>query len=867
MGRFVRADNRVGFGYRGGGEVFRGRRAAALVVAFAGAVAFSVAAPLTAGADSAPADPTNPKTPPTVAIDRLPTVQHNGVAWSQVVVGNTVYVAGRFTKARPAGSAVGQNETTRNNLLAYDLLTGALKTGFNPNLNAQALAVAASPDRSRLYVGGDFTSVGGVARSRIAALDPLTGGLITSFNARADGTVKSIAATGSTVYVGGLFTGFNNVPRARLAALRASDGGVISSFAPVFTGTVDSSPRVNALALSPTGDRLVIGGNFVTLNGSNRPGYGLGMLNPTTGASLPLQANDIVRDAGKDSAILSLASDGTNFYGTGYIYGTGGNLEGAFSANWSDGRIKWVEDCHGDSYGVYPSSTAVYVASHAHYCLNLGGFPESATPMRATAFSKASTGTLTADTRGYPSFTGQPAPSLLNFFPQLVSGTASGQGQAAWTVTGTGKYVVYAGEFPTVNGTPQQGMVRFATRDIAPNLQGPKASAAQFTPTLTSPAAGKVRIAWTADFDYDNSDLVYTVFRDNLPIPVATIPKASTWWSRPAMSFTDTGLAAGQHTYKVRAVDPFNNAHTSPTVSITIAGTGNQPPTAAFTASVSSRTVSVDGRGSTDSDGTIAGYSWNWGDAQTGSGSTASHTYAADGSYTITLTVTDNAGAQSSTSRTVTVGNPPAVIASDRFGRTLAAGFGSADVGGAWSTSGSSFAVNGSQGVVTVSTAGQGPWAQLGGVPATGVDLVAGVRLDKLVDTGAAYVGTIGRRVGTADYRLKLKIDPAGAVTLYAIRSAGGETVLSSLPVPGLTYPAGALLNTRLQVTGTAPTTILAKTWLSTTTEPAQWQVSATDSTAALQLPGSVGLFTYISGASTNPPWVFQFDDFVASPP
>lgn len=801
-----------------------------------------------------------------MAIDGLPTAQHDGVAWNQLVLGNTVYVVGRFNNARPAGSPLGQNQTTRNNMLAYDLTTGVLKAAFNPNLNGQALAVAASPDGSRIYIGGEFTSVGGAPRSRIAALDPVTGALITSFNARADGPVKALAATASTVYVGGLFTRVNDTSRARLAALRASDGSLITSFAPVFTGNPDSSPRVNAIVLSPTGDRLVIGGNFVTVNGSNRPGYGLGMISATTGSSLPLQANDVVRNAGKDSAVLSLATDGTNFYGTGYIFGTGGNLEGAFSASWSTGTITWVEDCHGDSYGVYPSSTAIYVASHAHYCLNLGAFPESSLPMRATAFSRAATGVLTRDTRGYPSFTGQPAPTLLNFFPQLVSGKASGQGQAAWAVAGSGSYIVYAGEFLSVNGTAQQGLVRFATPDIAPNRQGPKASASQFTPALSSPAPGQVRVNWTANFDYDNSDLVYTVLRDNLPNPVSTLTRASVWWSRPAMTFTDTGLAAGQHTYRVRATDPFGNAHTSPTASITVAGTGNQAPSAGFTTQVSGNTASVDASASSDRDGTITGYAWNWGDGQAGTGRTASHDYASDGTYTITLTVTDNAGSQSATSRSVTIGNPPAVLASDGFGRTVTSGLGSADLGGAWSTNGSGFAVNNGQGVVTVSPAGQGPWAQLAGVSSAATEVTAGVRLDKRVNTGAAYFGTIGRRVGTADYRLKVKVEANGAVTAYAIRSSGGEATLAVLSIPGLTYTAGDRLNTRLQVIGTSPTTVRARVWLSTAPEPSTWQVTATDSTAALQSAGAVGLFTYIAGASTNTPWVFRFDDFLAVP-
>jgi len=852
---------------RPGGRPFR--RTVAYLTALIAISALGLASAPVAAADSAPTDPNDPRTPPTVAIDRLPTVQHNGVAWNQVVVGNTVYVVGQFSSARPAGSALGQNETTRNNMLAYDLLTGALKTGFNPNLNGQALAVAAAPDGSRIYVGGDFTSVGGTTRSRIAALNPVTGAMITSFNARADGSVKSLAATASTVYAGGLFTQVNGTSRPRMAALRASDGGLIAGFAPVFTGTSTSSPRVNAMVLSPTGDRLVIGGNFITLNGSNNPGYGLGMINATTGASLPLQVNAVVRNAGKNSAILSLSTDGTSFYGTGYKFGSGGNFEGTFAGNWSNGTMRWLEDCHGDTYGAYASSTAVYVVSHSHDCRNVGGYSETGqqAPMRALAFSKAVTGVLATNTvTNYTNFGGQPAPSLLNFFPILVSGTASGQGQAAWAVSGSGSYVVYAGEFLSVNGTPQQGLVRLATPNIAPNLQGPKASAAAFTPMLTSPTAGQVRLDWIADFDYDNSALVYSVFRDNLPTPVTTISRSSTWWSRPAMTFTDTNLAAGPHTYKVRATDPFGNAHTSPPVSITIAGTGNAQPVASFTTSVNASTVSVNAGASSDSDGTIASYAWQWGDGQTGTGVTASHTYAGAGTYTVTLTVTDNAGGQGATSRTVTIGNPPVVLASDGFGRTVASGLGSADIGGAWSTNGSSFSVTGGQGVVSVAVAGQGPWAQLGGVSSTATDLTAGIVLDKLVNTGAAYVGTIGRRVGTSDYRLKLRVDPAGAVTIYAIRSSGGETTLASLVVPGLTYTAGARLNTRLQVTGTAPTTIRGKVWLSTAAEPGTWQVTGTDTTAALQSAGSVGLFTFVSGTSTNSPWVFRFDDFRADP-
>src|SRR4051794_16984873 len=87
-------------------------------------LAVAVASPATAASD--------PTLPITVAADALPTVQIDGVVWKQLIVGNTVYVAGKFTFARPAGSAAGTNQTARNNMLAYDLTTGALITSFAP---------------------------------------------------------------------------------------------------------------------------------------------------------------------------------------------------------------------------------------------------------------------------------------------------------------------------------------------------------------------------------------------------------------------------------------------------------------------------------------------------------------------------------------------------------------------------------------------------------------------------------------------------------------------------------------------------------------------------------------------------------------
>lgn len=83
------------------------------------------------------------------------------------------------------------------------------------------------------------------------------------------------------------------------------------------------------------------------------------------------------------------------------------------------------------------------------------------------------------------------------------------------------------------------------------------------------------------------------------------------------------------------------------------------PPEANFTFSPSEGstplTVTLDGSGSTDSDGSITSYQWSTSDGKTASGSTASFVFDKDGSYTITLTVTDNDGLTGSVQHSVTV--------------------------------------------------------------------------------------------------------------------------------------------------------------------------------------------------------------------
>jgi len=85
----------------------------------------------------------------------------------------------------------------------------------------------------------------------------------------------------------------------------------------------------------------------------------------------------------------------------------------------------------------------------------------------------------------------------------------------------------------------------------------------------------------------------------------------------------------------------------------------NQAPTAQFTVTPDigsfPLTVSFDASASTDPDGTITQYQWDFGDGESGSGMSSEHIYQTAGQFTATLTITDNGGLTDSETGTIDV--------------------------------------------------------------------------------------------------------------------------------------------------------------------------------------------------------------------
>ena len=106
---------------------------------------------------------------------------------------------------------------------------------------------------------------------------------------------------------------------------------------------------------------------------------------------------------------------------------------------------------------------------------------------------------------------------------------------------------------------------------------------------------------------------------------------------------------------------------------------GNRSPAAVIsvtpTTGVAPLTVSFDGSGSTDPDGTVKSWAWSFGDGAVATGALATHVYSSPGTYAASLTVTDNGGAASTATRSivVTAALPPAAptnLAATALGRS-----------------------------------------------------------------------------------------------------------------------------------------------------------------------------------------------------
>ncbi|MGN6378103.1 MAG: hypothetical protein ACTHNU_04065 [Gaiellales bacterium] len=293
-------------------EHSRVRRSAVAVFALAGMILASSASTALAALQST-VDPN--------------TCQTDGRVRAIMRVDGVVYVGGTFTNVTGCPGA-----GPRNNVFAFDAHTGALLS-WNPNVTGGTTGVrtiTAGPSGNTIFLGGDFTTVGGKPRANLAAVAACTTtclGTVSSWSPNPNGGVFALAAEGTRLYVGGNFGNIGGSAKKNLAAVGLSSGKLVK-----WAGGADN--EVRALLLAPSGQRIFVGGYFHHI-GSSAQDH-LAALTTTTGAVTPWKTHP-------PFAVLGLAATSSALFAGGS--GGGGHLP---SYRLSDGALRWQAVANGD---------------------------------------------------------------------------------------------------------------------------------------------------------------------------------------------------------------------------------------------------------------------------------------------------------------------------------------------------------------------------------------------------------------------------------------------------------------------------------------------------------------------------------------
>jgi uncharacterized repeat protein (TIGR01451 family) len=285
---------------------------------------------------------------PAVASAALPLIPDltwgtNGKVNAILRVGNTIYVAGDFTSLQ---DPVTDTLVPRSYIGGIDATTGA-PTSFAPTLNGSVFALTASPDGSKLYVGGNFTTVNGSTQKRIVQFNTATGQK-TTWKPAAGATalwpnnvVRAIAVSTDRVYIGGAFTALGSATVTRIAALSPTTGAQVGGF----SATADGLVRDLVLASS----RLWVGGNFSYVNGTSQ--NKLTAIDPTSGATI----SGVYHPS---YPVLDMAA-GTRLYVAG-----GGGGGKALAVDLSTGAKIWEMKTDGNVQGVDVLNGTPYFGGH-----------------------------------------------------------------------------------------------------------------------------------------------------------------------------------------------------------------------------------------------------------------------------------------------------------------------------------------------------------------------------------------------------------------------------------------------------------------------------------------------------------------------
>jgi hypothetical protein len=354
----------------------------------------------------------------------------DGPVSASVEAGGTLYIGGQFQYIGPATGSFAS--------ISADAGVPDLSM---PRVMGDVLAMA--PDGSGgWYIGGEFTTVGGMRRGNLAhirgdhTVDPI-------WQPATNGPVRALAVHGAAVYVLGMFSQVVDQPRNSIAALDAAVGVPLSW---------NPDPDAGVAAMQISGDTLYVAGAFNTIGG--QPRQSLAAFDLNTGTVTPWNAGMSSTISG---GVHALAVSGSTVYIAGFFSQIGGQPRNSIAAldatsglltNWNpnanDGR-----GYPNEVYALAVSGTTIYAGGDFRA---IGGQPRN-----NIAALDATSGLATAWN-----------PSALNAssdYPSRVN---------ALMLVGLRLYV--GGSLGTIGGQPRSGLAALDTATGAATAWAPAAA-------------------------------------------------------------------------------------------------------------------------------------------------------------------------------------------------------------------------------------------------------------------------------------------------------------------------------------------------------------------------------------------------------
>jgi PKD repeat protein len=295
---------------------------------------------------------------------------------SIVQVGNTIILGGQFTQTRNNSS---ETVIARANLVAFDATTKEISTTFAPNPNGTVNVVLPTGDGETVFVGGSFTTIGGLTRKNLVKVRVSDGSVVPEFNAgTVAGQVKDLRLSNGRLWVAGGFTHIANAAQLGLATLNPTTGALNQYMRRVIAGLHDGGfTTVMKIDINAQGTRLVAIGNFDTIDGMKN--HQLFVLDLTGAIAAVSSFHTTFYEATCSSSFDSYMRD-LDFSpdGSFFVVSTTGAYGGAGSACDSTARFEidagatatpsWVNNTGGDTtYALEITDSVVYTGGHARW--------------------------------------------------------------------------------------------------------------------------------------------------------------------------------------------------------------------------------------------------------------------------------------------------------------------------------------------------------------------------------------------------------------------------------------------------------------------------------------------------------------------